>query len=62
MKKTEQIAKILEDIITDNPQYDTLEIAETMYRIGFCDGVVSEQEKMLSQKNEEAKLPPYYGG
>lgn len=57
MKTRENIAKILSDIITDNPNYDTLEIAEAMYNIGYCDRVADEQEA----KMREEELPPYYG-
>ena len=57
MKTRENIAKILSDIITDNPNYDTLELAEAMYNIGYCDRVVDEKEAAMKEKN----LPPYYG-
>lgn len=57
MKTRENIAKILSDIITDNPNYDTLELSEAMYNIGYCDRVVDEQEAKM---NEEV-LHPYYG-
>lgn len=61
MKTRENIAKILSDIITDNPNDDTLDIAEAMYRMGFYDGVNSEQERELERKTKEKNLPPYYG-
>lgn len=57
MKTKEDIAQILSDIITDNPNYDTLELAEAMYNIGYCDRVVDEQEAKMNEK----KLNPYYG-
>lgn len=57
MKTRENIAKILSDIITDNPNYDTLELAEAMYNIGYYDRVVDE----IEVKMREEKLPPYYG-
>lgn len=57
MKTKENIAKILSDIITDNPNYDVLEVAEAMYNIGYCDRVVDEKEAKIL----EEKLPPYYG-
>lgn len=57
MKTRENIAKILSDIITDNPNYDTLELAEAMYNIGYCDRVVDEQEAKMN----EGVLHPYYG-
>ena len=52
MKTRENIAKILSDIITDNPNYDTLEIAEAVYNIGYCDRVVDEKEAAMKEKNE----------
>jgi len=54
MKTRENIAKILSDIITDNPNYDTLELAEAMYNIGYCDRVVDEQEAKMC---EEKQMP-----
>ena len=58
MKSRENIAQILSDIISDNPNYDTLELVEAMYKIGFYDGVNSEKEHNMKVESE---LPPYYG-